>query len=250
VSLPQIVVDECDESTASLDSIAGQETELLTVHPPLSTPDNKLVLRAFAEPSHPDPERRYTSARLVSKETLSRDRGCLSAELLLPCADGIWPAFWLLPREPFAWPGDGEVDVAETWNGDHENKSCLHWGLHGAEPQKHRTMGTPIPDMHTRPVRFDWAWEQQPGPDQAGRMLWWIDGRPVMRAQIPEGTRPLRDWNVLLNVAMGGNVCQGKTPVEGQYDMVVHSLYLASEPQGGWGRFESDWHRAADGRTG
>lgn len=159
-----------------------------------------------------------------------------------PCAPGIWPAFWLLPQEPFSWPTDGEIDIAETWNGDGENHSCLHWGFHH-EPQKHRVLGTQIPDMHARPVRYDFVWDQPGGVAGQGRLLWYIDGRPVLKGTIPPNTRPLREFTILLNVAMGGDVCQGKTPADGSYDMVVHSLFLASEQEnGGWAKFESDWN--------
>ncbi len=206
-----------------------------------STPDGRLVIRAVANSAAPSREQRYTSARLVSRQTLSRDRGVLTGFIVSPCAAGIWPAFWLLPREPFAWPTDGEIDIAETWNGDRENHTCLHWGQHH-EPQKHRVLGTRIPDMHARPVRYDFAWDQPGGQAGQGRMLWYIDGRPVMKAQVPPGTRPLRDMTVLLNVAMGGNVCAGKTPADGYYDMVVCALWMADELEyGGWGRFEHDW---------
>lgn len=206
-----------------------------------STPDGKLVIRALANNGSPNPEQKYTSARLVSRHTLARDQGVLTAVIMSPCAEGIWPAFWLLPQEPFNWPVDGEIDIAETWNGDHENRSCLHWGQHH-EPEKHRVLGTKIPDMHARPVRYDFAWHQPGGQPGQGRMVWYIDGRPVMKAPIPEGTRPMRDMTVLLNVAMGGNVCAGKTPADGYYDMVVFTIYMASELEhGGWGRFEADW---------
>ena len=199
------------------------------------------MLRAIANNSSPNPEQRYTSARLVSRQTLSRDKGVLTAAILSPCAEGIWPAFWLLPQEPFSWPVDGEIDIAETWNGDHKNRSCLHWGFHH-EPQKHRVLGTKIPDMHSRPVRYDFAWDQPNGQAGQGRMIWYIDGRPIMKGTIPEGTRPIREMTILLNVAMGGNVCAGKIPADGSYDMVVHSLHLASELEnGGWNRFEGDW---------
>lgn len=81
-------------------------------------------------------------------------------------------------------------------------------------------------------------------------MIWYIDGRPVMKGDIPAGTRPMRDMTILLNVAMGGNVCGGKTPADGHYDMVVHSLYMGSEPEyGGWHRFEADWAAAPMGNT-
>merc|ERR1712000_446305 len=79
-------------------------------------PDGLLVLRALAQNQSPDPEQKYTSARLVSRATLARDRGCLTAMIQSPCAPGIWPAFWLLPQEPFSWTTDGEIDIAETWN--------------------------------------------------------------------------------------------------------------------------------------
>ena len=73
-------------------------------------------------------------------------------------------------------------------------------------------------------------------------MVWYIDGRPVMKAAIPPRTRPMRDMSILLNVAMGGNVCGGKVPRDGMYDMVVFSLYMSQELEiGGWSRFEADW---------
>ncbi|KAL6910072.1 glycoside hydrolase family 16 protein [Trichoderma evansii] len=226
------------------DGWGNQELQFYTAEPQnaFHTPEGLLVVRALANSSAPSPEQRYTSARLVSRQTLARDKGVLTATILSPCAEGIWPAFWLLPQEPFSWPTDGEIDIAETWNGDHENHSCLHWGFHH-EPQKHRVLGTRIPDMHTRPVRYDFAWEQPNGVPGQGRMIWYIDGRPVMKGEVPSGTRPLRDMSILLNVAVGGNVCGGKVPRDGYYDMVIYNLSIVSEPEyGGWARFEQDWH--------
>ena len=81
-----------------------------------STPDGRLVIRAVANSAAPSREQRYTSARLVCRQTLSRDRGVLTGFIVSPCAPGIWPAFWLLPREPFAWPTDGEIDAAMAGN--------------------------------------------------------------------------------------------------------------------------------------
>ncbi|KAI0010537.1 glycoside hydrolase family 16 protein [Xylariaceae sp. FL0662B] len=219
------------------------------------TADGKLVIRAIAAPQDPDPEARWTSARLVSRRTLGRTDGCLTAHLTLPCAAGIWPAFWLLPREPFTWPHDGEVDVAESWNADAVNHSCLHWGFYTPEDApKHRVRNTHIPDMPFRPVRFDFAWRcggtgtRADGKSNGGgRLMWYVDGRPVMRNLMPAGTRPIEDWCILLNVAMGGNVCQGKTPQAGAYDLVVHGLQLSEAPEGGWAGFDGDWQHCVDG---
>ncbi|KAG6006849.1 hypothetical protein E4U21_006656 [Claviceps maximensis] len=228
------------------DGWGNQELQYYTCAPDNSfhTPNGQLVIRAQANNACSNPEQRYTSARLVSRTTLGRDQGVLTAVILSPCAEGIWPAFWLLPHEPFSWPTDGEIDIAETWNGDRENRSCLHWGQHN-EPRKHRVLGTKIPDMHIRPVRYDFAWQQPGGMAGQGKLVWYIDGRPVMKAPIPKGTRPMRDMTMLLNVAMGGNVCAGKRPKNGHYDMVVYNVSLTTELEyGGWERFEADWASA------
>ncbi|KAI1084904.1 glycoside hydrolase family 16 protein [Whalleya microplaca] len=219
------------------------------------TGDEKLVLRAVSQPQHPDPECRYTSARLVTRRTLGRSDGCLTGWLTLPSAEGIWPAFWMLPREPFVWPHEGEIDIAETWNGDNQNHSCLHWGFYTPEDAaKHLVRQTHIPDMAYRPVRFDFAWRcggtgtRGDGKSAGGgKLMWYIDGRPVMKNLMPAGTRPIEDWCILLNVAMGGNVCQGKKPHPGAYDMAVHCLQLSDAPEGGWGKFDGDWQHCPDG---
>ena len=96
-------------------------------------------------------------------------------------------------------------------------------------------------------MKFEFAWQQDPASRQ-GRMLWWIDGRAVMKAPIPgDMNRPLADFVVLLNIAMGGNVCQGRIPGEGSYDFVVHEMRMCEEPEGGWARFERDYRVAREG---
>ncbi|KAI1607929.1 glucan endo-1,3-beta-D-glucosidase [Exophiala viscosa] len=210
---------------------------------------NKLILRAISLPNHPDPSQKYTSARLVSRQRLSRSRGSLVASLTLPCAAGIWPAFWLLPFEPFSWPTDGEVDIAETWNGDGINHSCLHWGFYTPQDtDKHRVVGTNVTGMQSgRPVMFEFAWWQDDNSNQ-GRLVWWIDGKAVMKAPMPAETRRMADFVVLLNIAMGGNVCQGQMPREGAYDFVVHEMKMLEEPEnGGWPKFEKDWRKVREG---
>ncbi|KAI1003934.1 hypothetical protein K3495_g4274 [Podosphaera aphanis] len=210
------------------------------------TPDRKLVVRAIARPHAPnDP---YTSARLVSAQTLARNAGCLTAWLSVPSARGVWPAFWLLPTEPCSWPTDGEVDICEAWNGSPVNHSCLHWGHYNAEDSsKHRVRETPI-GPPGRVHEFSFVWEQAPD-DKGGRVMWYIDAQPVMRACLPEGIRPMRDFRIILNVAMGGNVCQGALPDEGVYDFVVHELKMEDGPPGGWVKFAQDWNNTSDGKT-
>ncbi|KAF2102847.1 concanavalin A-like lectin/glucanase [Rhizodiscina lignyota] len=199
-----------------------------------------LVLRAIADDTH------LTSARLTSRMTLGRDRGYLSARITAPSARGIWPAFWLLPEEPFSWPTDGEVDIMESWNGERTNHSCLHWGhYNGPDHDKHRVVQTPVSSLdQSIGIQYGFAWDQS-----SGKLLWYIHGRPVMRAKIPAGTRKMADFQIKLNIAMGGNVVQGQRPQNGTYDMVVHEVGMFEGPPGGWSTFENHWHSTPEGHT-
>jgi hypothetical protein len=125
----------------------------------------------------------------------------------------------------------------------------LHWGHYNGEDwNKHRVVETPIPSMGHEAHKFDLAWEQ--GEDgRGGRLVWYIDGRAVMKASIPEATRRMSDWRVILNVAMGGNVCGGVKPADGVYDFVVHELKMEEGPSAGWGQFGADWERTREGKT-
>lgn len=101
-----------------------------------------------------------------------------------------------------------------------------------------------------RPIRYEFCWWQDESAGRntgGGRAVWYIDGRAVLKAEIPQGARRMSDWQITINVAMGGNVCQGKTPSEGSYDFVVHELRLCDGPTDGWGRFEADWNTAPEG---
>jgi hypothetical protein len=225
---------------------------------------SKLILRAISAPSQRNKKQRYTSARLLSHQKLSRPSGCLSAIVTSPSAPGIWPALWLLPYEPSVWPTDGEIDIAESWMGEDKNHSCLHWGMYNsADAQKHRVSETAVPNMAAKKVKYEFIWQQShqimhssvmsqgSKPERAGggRLMWLIDGEAVMTTSIPQGIRRLEDFQVVINVAMGGNVCEGKLPREGTYDFVIHELRMSGEPDGGWGRVEGMWRTAPGGNA-
>lgn len=208
------------------------------------TPNNILVLRAVIASGKPD--NKYTSARLRVHHTLARQNGYVEATISAPCARGIWPAFWLLPSEPFNWPVDGEVDIMEHWNAETENHCCLHWGhFHGEDMAKHKVCETQIPNI-TQPHVYGFAWDQPPC-GEGGRLIWYIDGRAVMKASRPQGTRRMEDFQVILNIAVGGNVNKGAVPADGIYDMAIHELKMCEGPPGGMQRFEQDWQQTREG---
>lgn len=198
-----------------------------------------LVMKAIVEPG------RITSARLTSHKTLERERGYLAARISAPSARGVWPAFWMLPQEPCSWPTDGEVDIMESWNGLPANHSCLHWGRYSGEDRdKHRVVDTPVSDIsRPRGHAYGFAWDEN-----ARRMVWYVDDRPVMRCGIPRDMgRKLRDFQIKLNIATGGNVTQGTRPDDGEYEMRVHEMGLYEAPPGGWDHFEREYERVPEG---
>jgi beta-glucanase (GH16 family) len=198
-----------------------------------------LVIKAIVEPG------RITSARLTSHKTLERDRGYLMARITAPSAKGVWPAFWMLPKEPFSWPTDGEVDIMESWNGLPANHSCLHWGQYnGEDHDKHRVIDTNVNEVsHPQGHTYGFAWDEN-----SRKLAWYIDDRPVMRCEIPrEMGRKLKDFQIKLNIATGGNVMQGTRPDDGVYEMRVHEMGLYEAPPGGWEHFEREYGRIQEG---
>jgi hypothetical protein len=94
---------------------------------------------------------------------------------------------------------------------------------------------------------FSFAWFENPTTGN-GKLIWYIDGVPVMRASKPSGTRPMKDFRILLNIAVGGTLNKGTLPADGTYEMVVRDLEMWDVPEGGWETFERDWRRAPEGK--
>ena len=57
----------------------------------------------------------YTSARMQTKNLGDWLYGRFEARIKLPVAQGMWPAFWLLPTDNTygIWPRSGEMDIME-----------------------------------------------------------------------------------------------------------------------------------------
>lgn len=183
--------------------------------------------------------------------TLLLSSRCTRHSLTLPvCTAGIWPAFWALPKKPFSWPYDGEVDIVETWNALEHNGTSFHNGHYdGKDWDKHRVLKTPTANMDRKPGHwYGFAWE---GDSEGARLLWFTDGCPTMRATVPAGTRSMRDFQVIMNIAVGGNVQPGKLPpFPSEHDLEIQDLAMTDEPPGGWGKpFDDAWAAAKDGNT-
>jgi beta-glucanase (GH16 family) len=62
----------------------------------------------------------YTSARLVTRDKASWNKGKIEVRAKLPSGLGTWPAIWMLGEtNPLKWPDDGEIDIMEHVGYDH-----------------------------------------------------------------------------------------------------------------------------------
>lgn len=58
----------------------------------------------------------------------------------------------------------------------------------------------------------------------------------------------MKDFRILLNIAVGGTLNKGTLPADGTYEMAVRELEMWDAPEGGWTAFEKDWRRAPEGK--
>ena len=149
-----------------------------------------------------EPDGRYTSARLISKDRVAFRHGLVTARIRVPGGRGIWPAFWMLGADIDAvgWPACGEIDVMENFGTD---PHAVHGTVHGpgyagraGVTGAHRAAVDLAADFHDYAVRW-----------RPGHIAWLLDGQPyhaVTPDDLPGPWVFEHDFYLLLNVAVGG----------------------------------------------
>ena len=167
---------------------------------------------------------KYTSARLTTSGLYAFTYGRVEARIKLPGgADGLWPAFWMLPDgQPGEWPygtwaASGEIDVMEYKSRlPGEIGGAAHFG--GPWPDNVSASGTyRFPDGQTGADWHVYGVERFPGA-----MVWYVDGVEYFRLEdwhtISGGRRqgPPQPFDqpfcLLLNGAVGGHFDGGRAP--------------------------------------
>jgi beta-glucanase (GH16 family) len=151
----------------------------------------------------------YTSARV---NTLSKGEwkyGRFEIRAKLPTAQGIWPAFWLLPSNITRygdWPASGEIDMMELVG---KEPGRVNGTLHFGKPHTTITNHFDLPvgtdfsdDFHL--FALDW------GPTEIN---WYVDGKLYLPADqwfTSVGNSPFPapfdvEFYLIINVAVGGS---------------------------------------------
>jgi beta-glucanase (GH16 family) len=152
----------------------------------------------------------YTSSRLYT--TASFKYGKIVAKIKLPAVEGMWPAFWLLPRNsPYGnWPASGEIDIMEN-RGRVPGKTsgAAHYAreLNTAEyfsDTYEFPSGTDATEFHE--YSLEWT---------PVSLKWMVDGNLYMQMDhwgtvtedgaIPQPAPYDQEFYILLNMAVGGH---------------------------------------------
>ena len=149
--------------------------------------------------------RRYTSARVISKNKGDWKYGRFEIRAKLPRGRGTWPAIWMLPTDWVygGWPDSGEIDIMEHvgYNMHHIHGS-IHTGrfnhLQGTQISSSLRTSNVDTEFHVyamewRPDRIDIFLDGQRyftvSNDGSGFEAWPFDQR----------------FHLLMNIAVGGN---------------------------------------------
>lgn len=162
--------------------------------------DGKLVIHVLKESYQ---GKRFTSARLITKDNFTQQYGRFEARIQIPTGQGIWPAFWMLGNniDEVGWPQCGEIDILENIGSE---PSLVHGTIHGPGYSGANGIGKPFSiasgrftdDFHV----FAVEWEPE-------EIRWYVDD--VLYNTITPDTVP-GEWVydhpffMILNVAVGG----------------------------------------------
>jgi beta-glucanase (GH16 family) len=147
---------------------------------------------------------KYSSARLITRDTASWTYGFIEVRAKLPCGRGTWPAIWMLSTPPqSAWPEDGEIDIMEHVGFDPGVvHGTVHTGGYNHTRGNHRSATTSVPDACNEFHRYQLRWT-------SSRITIGVDDRNYY--QYSNDGSGNAEWPfdspqyLILNIAVGGD---------------------------------------------
>jgi beta-glucanase (GH16 family) len=193
-----------------------------------TTPDIKALVH----------DQNYTSGQLNTFHSFSQTYGYFEMKAELPSGAGLWPAFWLLPKDQ-SWPP--ELDVMEQLGQD-PNK--FYATVHSAASGDHTQVSTPIStsDLTTGFHTYGVDWE-------ADNITWYLDGKQVFEAATPADLHS--PMYMIVNLAVGG-YWPGSPTSAGEFPATMQVDYIhaySAKPDGATGPAQSGPAQAADAST-
>lgn len=88
--------------------------------------DGKLILRGAVNTDFKADTAHFVTGGLYTKHKRTITHGKVEVRAKLGCAQGAWPAIWMLPDGDVQWPEGGEIDIMEHLNHDSIAYQTVH----------------------------------------------------------------------------------------------------------------------------
>ncbi len=165
--------------------------------------NGKLHIRAIKEEG--DSIKKYTSARVISKNKGDWKYGRIEVKAKLPTGRGVWPAIWMLPTdwEYGGWPESGEIDIMENvgFNADTIFAS-VHTKTYNHAIGTNKTSGIKLTGTSENFHVYALEWtEEVIKVFVDDKMFYEFANEKVTSNEWPFDKR----FHLLLNIAVGGN---------------------------------------------
>jgi beta-glucanase (GH16 family) len=141
----------------------------------------------------------YSSASLTTDRKGSWTYGKIEANMRLPIAKAMWPAFWLLGDtiHQIGWPKCGEIDIMEHINTDNVLHGTMHWDNNGHVSSTGITTFD-VSKFHIYSVEWD-----------QNAIKWFIDGVKYWEGNIKDSINNTgafhKPFYIIINLAIGGD---------------------------------------------
>jgi beta-glucanase (GH16 family) len=148
------------------------------------------ALNITVGPGSNDQGEPYNSGLITTYTSFSQLYGYFEMRAKLPSGPGLWPAFWMLPKD-HSWPP--ELDIMEMLGRD---PGTLYFSTHtkiNGRDSGH-TIPVKVPDVSKEFHTYGVNWQ----PDS---ITWYFDDRPVATAPTPPDMH--KPMYLLVNVAVG-----------------------------------------------
>jgi beta-glucanase (GH16 family) len=163
--------------------------------------DGYLYIKAIKEDFG---DKKYTSARLVTRTKGDWLYGRIEVRAKLPEGTGMWPAIWMLPTDWAygGWPDSGEIDIMENLGYiPYFISATVQTQSYNFIQNSQKNAITGVPDCYSQFHNYILEWEP-------GELRVYVDSRLYLTFK-NEGTGyqvwPFdKQFHLLLNVAVGG----------------------------------------------
>lgn len=134
----------------------------------------------------------YISGMVTTVGKYQFKYGYVEARIKMPQGKGIWPAFWLLPGDPYGtWPP--EIDIVE-FHGDKLKKVFMSYHYDPGSGPEHIANELNGKDFSLNYYTFGMNWQ----PD---KIEWFINNKRVFSTTQSISTH---EMYILINIAVGG----------------------------------------------